>query len=354
MRRVIPALAVLLLYATPADACRCAQRNLAEYFNDANTVAVGALVETEVRDGLRYLHFDLAGPSYKGTPLRAAGSRLTVTTNTDSASCGIHPEISAIYVLFAYPSDDKQGSQLHVDSCNGTRVHLPAHGEEPIGYQDVPARFVARQLNGLAGMNVLREVSANAPRPHSADNERLIGLLDLAPLAHGGHVDVYPAPDATLQPLARIADYAALESREYSYEQPGTVVYAAIPDWYRLKLADGCFVWVKAAETGTFFSYPELAINRLNYLTDAWAGFVWPEPGAGLPYRDPRVAVNDAAEYPVEVHEMVLVGGMPFLRVTVLKGDVCSGNEPGVRATGWIPAFGVDGEATTWFWSRGC
>ena len=354
MTRPLPILLLALLYAAPADACRCAPRNLAEYFNDADTVAVGALDETEVRDGVRYLHFDLAGPSYKGKPLRPAGNRLTVTTSTSSASCGVHPELSGIYVIFAYPADGREDSELHVDSCSGTRVHLPAGGEEPRGYQDVPARFVAQQLNGLAGMHVLREVSANAPKPSSAENDRLIGLLDLAPLAHGGHVDVYPAPDETLQPLARIADYATLESREYSYEQPGTVVYAAIPDWYRLKLADGRYAWAKAAETGTFFSYPELAVNRLNYLTEAWSGFVWPEPGAGLPYRDPRVALDEHADYPVEVHEMMLVGGMPFLRVTVLKNDPCSGGEAGKRASGWIPAFGTNGEATTWFWSRGC
>ncbi|MCB1845428.1 MAG: hypothetical protein KDI09_20840, partial [Halioglobus sp.] len=344
---------IALLYEALASACRCAQRSLAEYFNAADTVAVGTLVEVEEHGDSRTLHFDLPGPSYKGEPLYPAGTRLTVVTSTSTASYGIQPEPSAIYVIFAYHSDD-DSEPLRIDSCSGSRVHLPANGESPIGFEDVPPRYVPQQLNGLAGLEVLRKVAANAPRADSGGNERLIGLLDMAPLAHGGHVDLYPAPDNTLTPLARVADYSALESREYSYEQPGTVVYAAIPGWYRLRLVDGRFAWASASDVGTFFSYPELAVNRLNYLTGNWSGFVWPEPGAGLPHRDPRIGSDERAEYPVEVHEIALVGGMPFLRVTLLEGDICSGSEPRKGLGGWIPAFGTNGEPTAWFWSRGC
>lgn len=353
MRGTTALFVIALLYAVPASACRCAQRGLAEYFDEAETVAVGTLVEVEEQGDSRLLHFDLPGPSYKGEPLHPAGTRLTALTSASTASCGVQPELSAIYVIFAYRGDG-DGEPLRIDTCSGSRVYLPASGEPPLGFDDVPARYVPQQLNGLAGLEVLRKVAAKAPRANFQENELLIGLLDMAPLAHGGHVDVYSAPDRSLEPLARVTDYAALQSREYSYEQPATIVYTMLPGWYRIRLTDGRFAWASADDVGTFFSYPELAVNRLNYLTDNWSGFVWPEAGAGLPQRDPRIGSDERAEYPVEVHEIALIGGMPFLRITLLEGDVCSGEEPRKGLGGWIPAFGSNGQPTAWFWSRGC
>ncbi|MGB5346776.1 MAG: hypothetical protein WBN23_11475 [Woeseia sp.] len=344
-------LIVSLLWAAPADACRCAQRNLSEYFAAANTVAMGKLLSADDHDDTRTLRFELIGPSYKGTPLRAARSELITNTNISTASCGVQPEIAAFYVIFAQRDDS---GQLRIDSCSGSRVHLPSSGGAPVGFADVPPRFVAQQLNGLGGLEVLRDAALNGPRPNDADNETLIGLLDLAPLAHGGSLDVYAAPDTGSDKLARISEYAQLESREHSYEQAGAVVYAALSGWYRLRLLDGRYAWAPAADAGTFFAYPGLAINRLNYLTANWSGFVWPEPGAGLPLRDLRVGGADPAEYAVEVHEMTLVGGMPFLRVTVLKGEQCDSPPPEPGISGWIPAFGGNGRPTAWFWSRGC
>lgn len=351
MRAAAFLLVVSLLYAVPADACRCAQRNLAEYFAAADTVAMGRLVSVDEQEDSRVLQFELVGPSYKGTPVRPTRSNLRVVTSDSTASCGVQPEMAAFYVIFAYRDADEE---LRIDSCSGSRVHLPSSGGEPVGFNDVPARFVAQQLNGLSGIEALRDVSLHAPRADAADNETLIGLLDLAPLAHGGNLDLYPAPDESATPLARIEDYAALENREYSYEQAGAIVYAKLPGWYKLRLADGRFAWAPVANTGTFFAYPELAINRLNYLTGNWSGFVWPEPGAGLPTRDLRVGNEGRAEYPVEVHEMALIGGMPFLRITVLQGEICSGTEARKGTSGWIPAFGRNGKPTAWFWSRGC
>lgn len=149
MRVSITAFIVALSMAGPADACRCMQRNLAEYFADADTVAVGRLVAADEDGDERRLRFELPGPAYKGAASLAAGSKLSVLTAKSTASCGIQPQVSAIYFVFARQTDD---GQLRVDSCSGTRVHLPADGSDAIGFADVPARFAIQQLNSLAGL----------------------------------------------------------------------------------------------------------------------------------------------------------------------------------------------------------
>ena len=42
---------------------------------------------------------------------------------------------------------------------------------------------------------------------------------------------------------ARGASYADVRSMEFAYEQPGAVVVARVPGWYRVQLADGRHGW---------------------------------------------------------------------------------------------------------------
>ncbi len=310
------------------------------------------LLDSEDREHDRQLRFELVAPSYRGGGPVPAGAVVRVATAKNSAACGVPPVAGAVYVVFA--RKDVPSETLRTDTCSGTRMHLAPGSDEANGFDDVPARFVAQQLNGLAGLEVLRAVAASQPDPGDPGNERLVGLLDLAPLAHGGHVRLFAAPDPSAGLLAQVSEYASLESREYAYEQVGAVVYASLPGWYGLRLADGAFAWLPAEDGGTFFPYPALVVDRLNYFTPAWSGFVWPEPGAGLPWRDLRVGHDPAQEIPGQVHEVRSVAGMPFLRVSIYDRSPCADGEAGIRYTGWIPASGRSGDPTAWFYSRGC
>jgi len=307
------------------------------------------LVESTPSGSRQQLQFELLAATYKGDSPQPAGAMLRVVTADHSAACGVPPVIDAVYVLFARRDDE---GRLHVDTCSGTRVHLPPGGDA-VGFDDVPARFVAQQLNGMAGIEVLRDVAAAAPDPGDPDNEQLVGLLELNAPAHGGWIELRAGPDESLPVLERVGDYELLESREYGYEVPGAVVYAAVAGWYKLRLADGRFAWARKADTGTFFTYADLPLRRLAYLTSAWSGFAWPSAGAGLPLRDPRFG-GEQGDYPVEVHEVRVVGNLPFFRVTVLEQSPCEGGGPRERLSGWVPAYGRGGEPNVWFYSRGC
>lgn len=342
----------LLLAPVAGLACRCAERDLAEYFAQADVVIMGRLVASDTDADKRVLQFEQVAPPYKGSP-GALDNIVTYTTAVSTATCGIQPVTGALYILFA-STTGQPGSRLAVDSCSGSRLHIPADGGEPQGFVDVPARFVAQQLNGLAGMQVLAAVSANAPDPTSIDNEALIGLLDLAALAHGDTIPILSAPLDSAATIAVIRGYADIESREVGYGQPAAVVFARREGWSKVRMLGGEFGWISAADAGTWFDYAELPVRRLAYLNQNWSGFVWPSAGAGLPWRSVQAHRSDRREFAVNVLESTTIGGMPWFRVEVLDGDVCSGTEPGVALAGWVPAYGADGTETTWFWSRGC
>lgn len=346
MIRIVCVAVALLALAADALACRCAQRELSDYFSAADSVVMGRLVESRDTDDRRLLRVELLAPPYKGMPGVGTGQTVEFATALSSASCGIHPIAAGIYILFG---DEREASGPQwVDSCNGTRVHLAPGTDEPQGFTDVPARFVAGQLNGLAGMEVLRDVASNAP---GDDTGSLIGLLDLKALSHGGFHEVYLSPSDD-EAAVCIHDYADVETREVGYEQPAAVVYSRNDGWYRLRLSGGRFGWLSADEAGTYFPYESLPVNRLAYLNDNWSGFVWPSAGAGLPLRHRVTAEKN--EYAVEVLESQRIGGMPWFRVNVLKSDPCSSPEPERAMSGWVPGYGSNGKPTAWFYSRGC
>lgn len=350
--RTLVALTLLLL-AGPAWACRCAQQNLADYFNAADRVLIGELQGVTEGEESRRLQFHQMSPSYKGGEPAAVGEPVFFSTEASSAACGIEPDIGAVYVIFAH-TPVHEGGDYRVDSCSGTRVHFSPSLPEPQGFADVPARFVAQQLNGLAGLEVLKSVSANYPSENDPQNESLLGLLDIKDLHHGGTVRLFPQPDLAAAVLESVDDYAPLETREIDYEQPAAVVYTRLPEWYRLRLRDGRSAWLAAEQAGTYFAYAQLPVNRLAYLTRNWSGFVWPDPGAGLPVRHGAIRNPDLREFPVEIFESTEVGDTVWFRVRVLAKDPCSNTQYGNELSGWIPAYGANGQPNAWFWSRGC
>jgi hypothetical protein len=283
----------------------------------------------------------------------ASDDAVFVETASHGAACGVAAEPRAIYVIFAH-APEEAGHDFRVDSCSGTRVHLSRTSPEPQGFEDVPARFVAQQLNGLAGMEVLRAVSANYPQQDDPENTHLLGLLDIKDFYHGGSVALYAHADKQSEVLLEIGDYSLLETREVGYEQAAAVVYTVVPGWYRLRLLNEQYAWMDAEQAGTYFDYSELPVNRLSYLTRSWSGFVWPDPGASLPVRYGAMQDESLIEFPAEIIETTEVGGTTWFRVNILAKDPCSNQTFGNSLGGWIPAYGARGEPNAWFWSRGC
>ena len=353
-------------------ACRCVQRPLGEYFAEAQEVVIARLIAAETDATARTLEVELLAEPYKG-PAGTAGEVRRYATELETATCGVQPERDAIYILFGQARDGD--SRRWVDTCSGSRMQISRSLEEPVGFEDVPARFVAQQLNGLSGADVLRDVAANAPVRDDPANDTLIGLLRLPRLETGGSVTLYAAPHEDAA-RAEVEGFAGLATREYAYEQDAAVAVAEVAGWYRVPLvgegtrsalaaafaqsaaaaaagADSGFAWIPAAET-ELLRYPDLIVSRLAYLNEHWSGFVWPEAGAGLPFRRPPLdPSNEHREQAVRVLEVTEIGGMPFLRVELVEG-VCQLAEPRVVGAGWVPAFGRSGEPVAWFYSRGC
>ena len=70
---------------------------------------------------------------------------LSFRTGSDSASCGIEPEIGIPFLVFAQQDPDRPGIG-YVGTCNGTRRYSPESGQGSQGFVDVPARHVIPQL----------------------------------------------------------------------------------------------------------------------------------------------------------------------------------------------------------------
>lgn len=352
--RILPLALLLLCLPATSLACRCEQLPLARYFQQAEFVAMAKLTAATDEPGRRSFEFELMAAPYKGgSDTQKKGSVVRLATALSTAACGIQPDLNAIYVLFG-KAVDSGSDALWVNSCDGTRVHISTQLDEPVGFVDVPARFVAGQLNAHFGLEVLRDVSANAPRPNDPHNDKLIGLLDLNALAHGGHVTVFSEPSPSASVIKEVRSYDDVVSRDYAYEQPGAVIYATLPDWYRVRVTDGPFGWLSAEGAGTWFPYEDLPIRRLAYLGDEWSGLIWPGPGAGIPVRKELPATDRPREIPVNVLESAEIGGMPWFRIEVLASDPCSGDDPKPGHAGWLPGYGRNGQPTVWFYSRGC
>lgn len=349
----------------PTAPCRCEERTLGEYFAGADEVAVGRLLEIIPASGSRIdetgadllmLRFELTGAPYKTpdpSPL-STGDVVEYRTAASTAECGIQGQLQGVYVLFATSSTTASGDAAvgTIDSCSGTRAMLTPGSSEPRGFVDVPARFVAQQLNSLAGLEVLGRVVENAPKEGATDGTVLIGLLDVAAFSHVGHATVRAERRLEASVVGEVDSYDGLESLEAGYEEPAAVVFGRVDGWYRLRLSDGTEGWLSPDQAGTFQPYPDLAINRLNYIRAPWHGFVWPSAGAGSPAR--TTVESGQREVPIEVLERMDVGGFPWLRVNVMRDSPCEVAEPAVRVSGWIPAWGPEGTPTVWFYSRGC
>lgn len=320
-------LLVLLVAWLPGEAlsCRCRPLTLSGHFAAADHVFFATLRGVSPLDGDIALAFEVHGSPYKGQLDR------TWRTAAQAAACGLPLAVGGRYLVFAV--DGEEAGQARVGTCDGSR-RLDDNGDVP-DFVDVPGRHVPRQLEAMAAMQ-------GGPLSGLPGADALRGLLvagtetlALAPRAGGEAAETVPV--------------SALLRREVAYEEPAVVVTAQAQEgWYRVRLGDRS-AWVHAP-AAVFHRYPEVAVNRLNYLTAAWDGVLWPQPGAGLPFRLAR----DGDEVPARVLGVTWLAGHPWLQVDVLGADPCQGGTPASRAGGYLPAYGIDGEPTAWFHARGC
>jgi hypothetical protein len=361
------ALALFSLAGAEAQACRCPPRDLATYFAAADVVMFARLTDIEAGDseGEIALRFDLSQAPFKGSP-----TGLRYITGSSSASCGVPPLKGANYLIFARLDAPGDGPlRAIVNTCDGSRVFDPQHSGGTLpDFPDVPARFVVSQLTSL------QAVAAASALADAHASPRLLGLLDLEPLSHGGHVDLLEAPRDDAPLARRITQIDQLPTREATYEFPAAQVMAREDGWYGLLMEDPAgkatdirppaaspahdpalsatprIGWMAADAAGTWWPLSKLLVNRLAYLTADWDGLLWSDaPGAGRVSRPPR-----SDETAVEVLGHTELAGSLWLNVVVLADSPCEVTKPRTVARGWIPAWATSGAPNAWFYSRGC
>jgi hypothetical protein len=342
---------LLCLGATASDGlCRCAERNLGEYYEAAHEVFIGTLIETdEHAEGQRRFVFERAGEPYKGGGEGLA--TLPYVSSTSSAACGVEAEPGAVYVVFA--EHDPGTGVAWLTTCNGTRV-LRAGDGATMGFQDVPPRFVESQLAALAGLEALGRVAAAGPDPGDPANESLVGLLDVAAFSHAPEVPLFAGPDFDETVLGSAGSYEDIEHRESGYEVDAAVIYARVEGWSKVRRADGSFAWLAPDAAGTYWPLEELLPGRLAYLTLAWNRWIWPGAGAGNPTRLTYPVGERPREQMVNLLGATRIGGALWLEVEVLASNPCEGEPEAIRVRGWVPAYGESGDPVAWYYSRGC
>lgn len=177
-------------------------------------------------DAINVVAATVMGDAWKGAWRN--GQTYVFRTSRTSAACGLNPAVGDVWLLFSGKAT--RDEWLH--SCNGSRALRAAGESAPFGFKNVPGRFVAGQLNALAGLDVLRQL-------HTSVAPELIGLLDIKSLAHGARVPVFADASAASSVIAEVECIDELMHREASYEYPAAEVYGVTEFGYRLRLAAG-------------------------------------------------------------------------------------------------------------------
>jgi len=347
---VHPAAIALLLLSSNSAAldCACTERTLAAYYADADSVLMAVIESISVLDesaaaGYK-VHYRPLDSAWK-TPASQVGED-AFFISAPSAGCSLDVQTGAVWILFL-----ERDPMARINRCSGSRA-LRSDGASADGsgaaavtgsFSDVPARFVASQLNALAGLDVLQDL-------HASDHNRLLGLLDIKVLAHGGKVTIHADDSPSAAVIASIDRMEQLQHREASYEYAAAEVYGVSDFGYMIRMRDGRHGWLAQADAGTLFDYAHLVVNRLNYLNRNWHGMLWPDAGAGIPLRLQQLGQSR----PARVNATVQVADSLWLQVDVLSSDGCDGSTAKTMASGWTPAWLVDGEPAVWFHSRGC
>jgi hypothetical protein len=204
--------------------------------------------------------------------------------------------------------------------------------------------------------------------PQSSERvEPIIGILEVSGLLgsfseglwegpSGDSIAIYAQPSTVGKISARIPDTSRVKKLEYGYESLGVVTLERTRDWFRVQLEPAGTGWIQPSDHQTFHPLENLLRNGLTYLTAAWDGVIYESPT----HTSTKSAIQATwrqrlgAEISVETLESRKIDGELWFRIDLLQESMCSGSEPQAFASGWVPAHSPSGQATIWFWSRGC
>jgi hypothetical protein len=143
-----------------------------------------------------------------------------------------------------------------------------------------------------------------------------------------------------------------LPTKEYDYEQPGTVVLARRGERFKIALHYGA-VWIEPLDGAEFHSMQALVVSGLSYLTKGWNGLVCTEPGK--PETCKKVDSGTRPEPNIVVLEYREVNGELWFEIKLPPDETCGELVPAIPPSrGWILGHGKDGAPALWFYSRGC
>jgi hypothetical protein len=101
-------------------------------------------------------------------------------------------------------------------------------------------------------------------------------------------VDLRREPSDGSSVAASVTAIEQLETVEYAYEERAPIVYARQGEWSQVRTTSGLDGWLSPRDAGEFHSLAELLRGRHAYLTEAWDGALFAQPG-GVE----RVAIPD-------------------------------------------------------------
>ncbi len=332
-----------LLSPTLSLACRCLQPSLERSFHTADLVFLAkVLEETATNKQLRTFSARLIGEAYKGNPDEV----ITLTTARSSAACGIDFEIGKTYLLFGKKNASGEPPYLY-NFCDGSRHFNPKNPQAHSGFSDAPASSISRILANLSTTNFIQKHGTGGVPLKSS----VRGILRLNENQKPAALTVYAAPQESAQTMPELTSFEQLQLKEYTYEKSGALVYEKKDNWFKVKDKNNKNGWIHNNKSQyDFIPLSELLISRSTYLTPEWNGLIWPEPGAGIPFK-----LNVPKEQMIEVKRTQKIADSLWLYIKVHKGDPCTdGQTDTFQASGWIPAWNEHGNLTCWFWSRGC
>lgn len=179
MRLHIAGLAVALLPvigpSSPIDAgepgtpdvsrCRCAERTLERYFEDAEIVVVGRVDEVRAVEGdaERAARIEAAiTPLFnQRRPFKGSIEGVVLATTTSSAACGVPVLVGRQYVIFA--SRDPATGVAWFTTCSGSRSYPVSDRPLDEAYLGVPNNRVVPRLFELGGLVELQAPPVPAP-----------------------------------------------------------------------------------------------------------------------------------------------------------------------------------------------
>lgn len=197
--------------------------------------------------------------------------------------------------------------------------------------------------------------------------EPLIGILEVPNLLggfseglwaepSGNSIAIYAQPSTVGEIAARIPDTSRVKKLEYSYESSGIVTLERARDWFRVQLEPAGTGWIQPGDHEAFHPFENLIEDGLSYLTSEWNGKLYESPrfATVTTAMDPAWRHRLGDEISVRTLESRRLDDRLWFRVELLEESACTGREPRVFATGWIPGHSASGQPAVWFYSRGC